>query len=246
MITRKLTDKEFRNLISNLFVFHDLIGDGNMMDYRKDIENCMKRIKAKQEVNLWTMDVAKYTGKQRQGEGWVSLGVRQVSSALGAMSESIFGSDTAAIVAKFSLQNILRSVYDDSEKMLMLEILLEATFIWEAEAVPVVGRNVIRSMADANALLEKYKQCVASMNIHEVTRRMYMRYGDIENISEWTRFHVRVVNDEYANLIKKIKAVLSNKLDDAQLPTMLVSLQKQVDDMERITKKTVGGRRANK
>lgn len=245
MLNRRLTDREFRNLLSNLFVFNDLIGDGNIMDFRADIEDCMKRIKENKEVNLWIMDVARYT-KERKGEGWVSLGVRQVSSALGAVSEGLFGSDAAAIVAKFSLQNILRSIYNESEKLLILEILLEATFIWEEEVMPVVERKPIKSMADAKEQLENYKKFVETMNIYEVTKRMYMRYGDNENISEWTRFHVRVVNDEYASLIKKVKAVLSNKLDDTQLPTMLMSLQKQVDDMERITKKTVGGNRRRK
>ena len=240
MLPKKLTDKEFRTILSNLFVFNELIGEGNMMEYRADIDECMDRVKENKEVNVWIMDVEKYKSKQRQGEGWVSLGVRQVSSAVGSVSVGLFGSDTAAIIAKFSLKNILRSVYNEREKLLMLEILLESTFIWEEEVVPVIPRKEFRSMKDASEQLENYKTFMNTLNIYEVTKRLYLRYGDNENISEWTRFHMRVSNDEYASLLKKIKILLSNKLDDVQLPNMLISLQKQVDDMDRITKK-IGG-----
>jgi len=242
MLTKKLSDKEFRSLLCNLFIFNDLIGEGKIMDYRSDIEECMTRVKEDKEVNLWIMDVNRYSSKKRK-EGWVSLGVQQVSSALGAVSESMFGSDTLDINSRFSLQNILRSVYNEREKTLVLEILLESTFIWEEEVLPEIKDHIpIRSMDDAKKQLEIYRAFVNKLNLYEVTKRLYQRYGDNENISEWTRFHVRVVNEEYAALLKKVKMILSNKLDDVQLPTMLLELQRQVEDMERVTKKLGGGR----
>lgn len=241
-----LNQQKLTQILSHLFVFIDIIGQDNLNQYRYDIELMIEELgnnKSEKNITLQTIasniNIHKYLGDKRVGEGALTSGMRSLTSAFSSVSSTLFGNDDEAIKRLFSLDTIFIGKISPS---LMLEVMLESSIMWEQFNEKINGAtssspkktNEIKTHEQVRERLNAYKKLIQEeSNMHDIIRRLYMRYANKEEISEWTKFYINILDRDYSNLIGQVRILLANRLDDQQLPKVLMKLQNIVDEFDR-------------
>lgn len=241
VFTEMLTVDRFKEILSHLFVFQDIIGEKSMVDYRDDIDMCMQRAKTNQDVNLGIFVVSKYTSKSRAGEGLIQSGVRVITNAVSAVTNTLSGDDEEAMNKEYAPQNIFRDRKNESDKRIILEIMMEASLIWQKELKGKPVAKPISSFNEAKNKESEYEGQLSSERIQIIIRNFYTKYSDKDNLSDWAKLYMDVIEEDYKKLISKIRLMLNNKLDDVQLPKVLMDMQKMIEIYDKYPLRQCGG-----